>query len=233
MSIISFDGFDEQIRMTEDGRYSVFDIIQFCGKKNPRDSWKSLTEQHPEVVGKSDNFKFPGPGQRETPVAGRENLLYIIGLLPGSIGRAYREEAAKVFLQFIDASPELAESVIDRASPEDLRRIEERLKGRKIRITFTDTLKIHGVSQGFEYAECTNAIYRPVLGGNAKDLKAQRGLTTKENLREHLDSFELAAVSFGEALATRNIEKSNASGFKQCRDISEDAGRKVRKTFDD
>lgn len=44
------------IRVTDDSRYSVFDVIAFCGKKNPRQTWESLTNQFSEVVQKTDNF---------------------------------------------------------------------------------------------------------------------------------------------------------------------------------
>jgi hypothetical protein len=48
------------IRETEDGRYSVYDTIEvLAGKKNPRDAWKSVYKQYPEVVVKTDNFQFP------------------------------------------------------------------------------------------------------------------------------------------------------------------------------
>lgn len=84
------------VRVTEDNSFSVFDTIQVVGgKSNPRVYWKSLSDQYPEVVKKTYNFQFSGAGQRKTPVATQENILYIIGLLPGAIGRAYREDAAR------------------------------------------------------------------------------------------------------------------------------------------
>ena len=117
-NLICFDDFaDSEIRVTDDGRFSVLDVIEFCGKKNPVQVWSGdkrgngLAKKYIELSHKVDNFKFPGRGQRFTPVANRENILYIIGLLPGAIGRSYREESAKVFLQYLDASPELAESL--------------------------------------------------------------------------------------------------------------------------
>lgn len=74
-NIITFDGFENSdIRVTPSGEYSVFDVIKFCGKKNPRDAWNTLLTQYSEVVAKTDNFKFPGRGQRNTPVATRQNL---------------------------------------------------------------------------------------------------------------------------------------------------------------
>ena len=74
-NLIKFDGFDgSEIRVTDDGRYSVFDVIAFCGKKSQSEVWKRLCVQFPEVLTKCDNFKFPGKGQRETPVASREGF---------------------------------------------------------------------------------------------------------------------------------------------------------------
>ena len=228
-NIIHFDDFENsEIRATEDGRFSVFDVIKFCGKKNPRDAWKSLANEYIEVVAKTDNFKFSGRGQQETPVANRENILYIIGLLPGAIGKAYREESAKIFVQYLDASPELAESVIDRATPETLKRIEDRLKSKKIRATFTTVLQEHGVSKGWEFAKCTDAIYKPILGGTTKEVKQVRSLANQESLRDQVDDFELTQIMFAESLAERKIKKNQLYGFNQCEAAASESAKKVK-----
>lgn len=235
-NIVRFDDFvDAEIRVTDDGRYSVFDVIKFCGKKNPRDAWKALTEGYVEIVGKTDNTSFGGRGgaAKATPVASRENILYIIGLLPGTIGRAYREDAARVFLQFLDASPELAGSVIDRATPEDLKKIETRLRSKQVRTSFSGTLDERGVTEGWQFAECTNAIYRPLLGGSAKEIKLEKGLTKKDSLRDNLSLSELSEVMFAESLAERKIKKDNLRGFVPCRDASSDSARAVKKLVDE
>lgn len=81
-NIISFDGFDNnEIRVTVDGRYSVYDVIRFCGKKNPRDAWNRLKNEYSEVVEKVSLHKFPGRGQRETPITDRETIEAILRLL--------------------------------------------------------------------------------------------------------------------------------------------------------
>lgn len=72
MNLISFEEIsDSEIRVTDDGRYSVYDLIRFCtGNKNPSQLWngdktdrktkqKGLVERFPEVIRKTDNFKFP------------------------------------------------------------------------------------------------------------------------------------------------------------------------------
>jgi hypothetical protein len=232
-NIISFQDFqDNEIRVTPDGRYSVYDVIRFCGKKNPHDAWKVLCQQFSEVIGKTENFKFPGRGQKETPVASRENILYIIGLLPGAFGRSYREETAKVFIQYLDASPELAESVIDRSTPEDLARIQRRLEGKKIRVVFTHELQSRGITEGWQFGACTNAIYKPILGGTAAEIREQRNLPAKTNLRDYFSSLESSATAFAEDLATRDMKRVDAKGFRQCRGIASSAAEKVRKAMD-
>ena len=238
-NIVRFDDFvDAEIRVTDDGRYSVFDVIKFCGKKNPSQVWSGdrrgngLTDKYPELIHKVESFKFAGRGQQDTPVANRENILYIIGLLPGAIGRAYREEAAKVFLQFLDASPELATSIIDRATPEDLKKIETRLRGKQVRTSFASTLDEHGVTEGWQFGECTNAIYKPLLGGSAKEVKLERGLVKKDNLRDNLSLSELTEVMFAESLAERKIKQDNLQGFIPCKDASADSAKAVRDLVD-
>lgn len=230
-NIVRFDDLDNaEIRVTDDGRYSVFDVIKFCGKKGEREVWKRLTVQYPELVTKCDNTSFGGKGgaAKATPVAGRENILYIIGLLPNAIGKAYREASAKVFLQYLDASPELANSVIDRATPEDLKKIEIRLKGKGVRTTFATVLQDHGVVSGWQFAQCTDAIYQPLLGGSCKQVKESMGLAKSDSLRDNLDQFELTQLMFAEALAARNIEKDNLQGYSPCRSASKEAAIKVK-----
>ena len=66
-----------KIRKTEDGRFSVYDLIRIVGgKKNPRDTWKSICEQYSECVGKSDaEYLGEGKARKKTPVASIENVL--------------------------------------------------------------------------------------------------------------------------------------------------------------
>jgi hypothetical protein len=57
-------------------------MIRVLGaQRNPRKAWERLTESHPEVVAKCYNLQFPGPGQRDTPVAKtKEEAYYIMRL---------------------------------------------------------------------------------------------------------------------------------------------------------
>lgn len=60
---------DGTIRVTPSGQPSVFDMIRVLGgQKNPRDVWKRVLKQKPQVVEWIQYHKFPGRGQRSTPV---------------------------------------------------------------------------------------------------------------------------------------------------------------------
>lgn len=107
MSNLSVLGYGE-IRQTEDERFSVFDTITVIGgKKNPYETWKRMCMDFPEVLTKCEDFQFFGAGQRLTPVANKENILYIIGLLPDTVGRSYREDAAKLVIAKLNGESQL------------------------------------------------------------------------------------------------------------------------------
>lgn len=80
-NLIRFDGFDDaEIRVTADGRYSVYDVIRFCGCKGQWEVWKRLTVTFPELLTKCEEYKFAGRGgaARPTPVASRESILQLL-----------------------------------------------------------------------------------------------------------------------------------------------------------
>jgi hypothetical protein len=211
MSSINYDalakwedgGVDGSIRITPMGQPSVFDMIKVLGgQKAPHKAWERLTGSHPEVLTKCQNLRFPGPGQRETPVAkDKEAAYYILGLLPGAVGKKYREDAAQVFVQALDDPAALVEKLIPRLTKEELDWHEARLSGKRDRKEFTSTLKRAGVSQN-AYGDCTNAIYLPVLGAKASTLKKLAVIKHKERtgrlvktssitVRDHLSVDEL------------------------------------------
>jgi hypothetical protein len=107
--------------------------------------------------------------------------------------------------------------------------IQQRIEGLEIRVQFTDTLKEHGVTAPHEYAICTNEIYKPLLGGTAKEVKQSRGIT---KLRDGLSRVELMAVGLAEAIASEKIDDNAVNGFNQCRNICSESGRRVNRVFE-
>jgi hypothetical protein len=93
--------------------------------------------------------------------------------------------------------------------------IQRRLDSFDVRHQFTDTLQDHSVTST-GYGICTNAIYQPILGGTASEVKTRLGLSKKDSLRDNLTTTGLAAVSLGEAMASDAIEKQNLHGETKC-----------------
>jgi hypothetical protein len=118
------------------------------------------------------------------------------------------------------------EAAVDRAIQDwqkqgkDATWISTRLRSKAQRNDFTATLSKHGVmNNGKEdngFSKCTNAIYTPLLGGNAKSLKKVKNLPARANIRDSLGSTELAALMLAEALSSENIREKMAQGNDEC-----------------
>lgn len=221
MSNLTQFEFDHQFIREQDGLYSVYDIIRVIGGiLNPHQYWlgdkskratrqKGFIERYPEVLRKTDNLKFPGRGQRLTPVCNKQVALEIIGLLPGEVGAKYRQEAAKLFIAYVDADIALADDIIQRnQSDEDLEWIKARVEGKIVRKAFTDELKDRGV-RGIGYAINTDNINKGITGYTAKEIKVIRKV---KHTRDGLTGLELSAISLAEKAAIAKMEQVNAKG---------------------
>jgi hypothetical protein len=110
--------------------------------------------------------------------------------------------------------------------------IRTRLKEIEGRNYLTDELKDRGVHHPWQYGVCTNEIYKPVLGGEAKEVKLERKVPAKSNLRDSLDDVENAAITLAEALARKKMRTDDLHGFKECRDVCTESGEKVKKALE-
>jgi|SRR5581483_10814273 len=102
--------------------------------------------------------------------------------------------------------------------------VENREEGIVKRKELTDTIQAHNANN---YAECTNAIYRPVLGGSAAGVKMALQLKPKANLRDALATNDLMRVKFAEMMAADKIEGDNLRGNADCRSACHLAGDAV------
>jgi len=227
-----------QIRVTPEGQPSVFDMLKTLGgQKSPWKCWDRLVEAHPEVLAKCQDFRFTGQGQRVTPVAkSKEAAFYILGLLPGTAGRSYREQAAKLFTAFLDNPSSVAAAAIERMTEDEQERLEARLKGKRTRHTFTDVLKTYGVVRE-GYAHCTNAIYVPTLGSDARQLKnkiaEKKNLSLKSvNPRDHFTVQQLTDVETAERVAVGQLERNTVGGNPGVESIVRKSAEYTRKLLD-
>lgn len=107
--------FGVEVRFTDDGRVSIYDAITFAtGLKNAYSTWSRLAATHPEVLAKCENFKFPGRGQRETPVADLQAFLEILVVLPGRLAARVREEAVRTLIRAMNGDLSLVDEILAR-----------------------------------------------------------------------------------------------------------------------
>lgn len=216
---VAFDKEGSKVRATADKRFSVYDVLVAFGvtdKANCRNVFSRITSKYPEVLTKCINFKFPGRGQRQTPVATEEGMYQILMLCPGKRGAEFRAWVADII-----ANPDKAIAYgINRyaAMGKDDAWIQVRFEQVLNRKFFTDTLKDHGVHT-WGYAKCTDAINVGVLGKTAADIKAERKV---KSVRDSNDMAENAALLLAEKKAAVTIEYVDAQGNNQCAAICGD-----------
>jgi hypothetical protein len=121
----------------------------------------------------------------------------------------------EVYMRYQLGDINLAEEVVTRATPEQQELHLARMQGIVARNFLTHTLQEQGV-RGYGFAQCTNNTYKGLFDKDAKQLREQKGLPVKTNVREHMDIEELVSVSFAEILAKKDIRTNDFQGNQEC-----------------
>ena len=81
------------------------------------------------------------------------------------------------------------------------------------------------------YARCSDGINQEILGVSASEFNKLRGLPVKTRTLDHLESHELEAIQFAEAIARRKVETSSAHGNRRCCDVCREVGAATRRAM--
>lgn len=242
-NMTSITVFGKNIRKDDDGRFSLNDLHKAAMAKG------HATDSHaPSKFLRNDgvqafiaeidskNNDLESDGQKRASVkstkGGKSQGSFACELVAmryaGWISASVEVEVYKTFQKVIHADEGLTADLIDRQTdPDASKRLAARAQGKATRNHFTDTLKNHGVN-GVGYARCTDAIYKPLLGGTAKQIKSERGLLEKTNLRERMTRLELVASMFAEEVAIERISAAKAQGNHECERHSREAGEETK-----
>ncbi len=136
-------------------------------------------------------------------------------------------EVKEVFLRYKAGDATLADEVLQRAGAEANEWAGRRAISRSVRNGYTATLSAHGVKQHRDFAICTNALYDGLFGKNAKQLKADKGVTSG-SLRDRMNLRELAFVMAAEALSSERIEEEKSDGAAPCTRATATSARFIR-----
>jgi hypothetical protein len=92
----------------------------------------------------------------------------------------------------------------------------------------TDSLKAHGIVESRDFAGLTNETYIGLLGRSAQQLRNERGIAKRDNLRDHLSEVELVSVILAETLARHKIEREGRQGYNACARACRSSAANVR-----
>lgn len=140
---------------------------------------------------------------------------------------ALHMQVNEVYARVKSGDVTLADEIAEKATPEQQEWLARRMNAKVARNQLTSTLASHGV-RGRGYADCTNAIYRRILGGKKSEVCAQRGLTPKKtNLRDVMDIEQITRTALAEIVARKRIVRYDVHGNAACEVECDKAARSV------
>jgi len=227
-----------------------FSVVDICeALTDSADSgayWRKLkqrlTEEGSEVVTFCHGLKLPAPDgkMRETDCADTEGVFRMIQSIPSPKAEPFKRWLAKVGYERVKEieDPELAAKRTRmlyklKGYSEDW--IEKRMRGIAIREELTDEWQKRGAEEEKDYEILTAEISKATFGLNPGQYKKLKGLK-RQNLRDHMDDFELIFNMLGERATTEIHRTENSQGVPKLKadakaggDIAGGARKKLEK----
>ena len=212
--------------------FSVVDAIEaLTGSVNPRDYWYRM-----KIRVKSDDglelsticrqLKLTSlDGKKyETDCVNTEDLFRIVQSIPSPRVEPFKRWLAKTGYERVQEieNPELATKRTRmlyklKGYPDNW--IEKRMRGIAIREELTDEWKNRGAQEQKDFEILTAEISKATFGVTPSEYKQLKGLE-RENLRDHMDDFELIFTMLGERSTTEIHRNENSKGIPK---LKEDA----------
>jgi prophage antirepressor-like protein len=187
-----------------------------------------LIEEGIEVVTICHGLKLEAPDgkMRETDCANTEGIFRLIQSIPSPKAEPLKRWLAKVGYERVQEieDPELATKRTRtlyklKGYSEDW--IEKRMRGIAIREELTDEWKNRGANEQKDYEILTAEISKATFGVTPGEYKDLKGLK-RENLRDHMDDFELIFTMLGERSTTELHREEDSKGLPK---LKKDANR--------
>jgi hypothetical protein len=165
----------------------------------------------------------------ETDCANVEGLFRIIQSIPSPKAEPFKRWLARVGYERIKEieDPELATKRTRilyklKGYPDDW--IEKRMRGIAIREELTDEWQKRGVELEKDYEILTAEISQATFGLKPNEYKKVKGLK-KENLRDHMNDFELILTMLGEKTTTEIHRTNDTKGVPRLKDDARVGGQ--------
>jgi len=241
---------NKQVRKTLYNNEWYFSVIDVCeALTDSADSgayWRKLkqrlSEEGNEVVTFCHGLKLPAPDgkMRETDCANTEGIFRIVQSIPSPKAEPFKRWLAKVGYERVQEieNPELATKrtrMLYKLKGYSDDWIEKRMRGIAIREELTDEWKNRGAKEEKDYEILTAEISKATFGITPCEYKKLKGLK-RQNLRDHMDDFELIFNMLGERATTEIHRTENSKGIPKLKsdaraggNIAGDARKKLEK----
>lgn len=190
-----------------------------------------LKEEGSEVVTFCHGLKLPAADgkQYETDCANAEGLFRIIQSIPSPKAEPFKRWLAKVGFERIQEieNPELATKrtrLLYKLKGYSDDWIEKRMRGIAIREELTDEWQKRGTAEEKDYEILTAEISKAAFGVTPAEYKTIKGLK-RENLRDHMDDFELIFTMLGERSTTEIHREEDSRGVPKLTADAREGGK--------
>ncbi len=239
MGIMKIDLFrGKQIRKTlfnNEWWFSVVDVVgALTESTDERNYWKvlksRLKSEGSQLVTFCNQLKLEASDGKEyvTDCANTEGMFRIIQSIPSPKAEPFKRWLAKVGYERIQEieDPELATKRTRmlyklKGYSEDW--IEKRMRGITIREELTDEWQKRGAQGQGDYQILTAEISKATFGVTPSQYKKLKGLK-RENLRDHMDDFELIFNMLGERATTEIHRTEDSKGVEKLKSDAKDGG---------
>jgi hypothetical protein len=217
---------NKQVRKTLHNNEWYFSIVDICEALTEsvdagaywRKLKQRLSEESNEVVTFCHGLKLLAPDgkMRETDCVNTEDAFRVIQSIPSPKAEPFKRWLAKVGYERIQEieNPELATKrtrILYKLKGYSDDWIEKRMRGIVVREELTDEWKNRGAKEERDYEILTAEISKATFGVTPSEYKKLKGLK-RQNLRDHMDDFELIFNMLGEKATTEIHRTENSKG---------------------
>lgn len=216
--------------------FSIIDIIEALTEStDPHDYWYRMkvrvkNEENAELSTMCRRLKLPSSDGKkyETDCVNTEDAFRIVQSIPSPKAEPFKRWLAKVGYERVQEieNPELATKRTRilyklKGYPDDW--IEKRMRGIAIREELTDEWQQRGAQKDIDYEILTAEISKATFGVTPHEYKKLKGLK-RENLRDHMDDFELIFSMLGERATTEIHRTENSHGVAKLKEDAQVGG---------
>jgi len=222
-------------RYQDEWWFSVADVVStLTNSPDAGAYWRKLkqrlSEEGSEVVTFCHGLKLPAvDGKKyETDCANTEGVFRIIQSIPSPKAEPFKRWLAKVGYERVQEieNPELATQrtrLLYKLKGYSADWIEKRMRGIAIRDELTDEWQERGAQEEKDYEILTAQISKAAFGVTPGEYKKLKGLK-RENLRDHMDDFELIFTMLGERATTEIHRTDDSRGMRKLEDDAHAGG---------